>query len=181
MPMILNVGISKKIGQPNYGSLGASCNVQVELPSNLIGSDLESFHRQARKAYVACSQAVNDELAWHQGRSNGRVTKAYRPIVSAPATSAAGPQNGNGHAADTDHCSGGGVPGASPRQIDYINQLARQIRGLDVRRLEELSQRICGLPVAGLSSLDASGLIDCLRAIKAGKINLDNALNGAAS
>jgi hypothetical protein len=181
MPMILNVGLSKKIGQPNYGSLGASCNVQVELPANLIAGDLESCHRQARKAYVACSQAVNDELAWHQGQSNGRSTKAYRPVVSVPATSAAGPQNGNGHAADIDHGAGGGVPGASQRQIDYINQLARQVRGLDVRRLEELSQRMCGMPVAGLSSLDASGLIDCLKAINAGKINLDNALNGATS
>ena len=179
MSMILNVGPSKKIGQPNYGSLGASCNVQVELPSNLIVGDLESFHRQARLAYVACSQAVNDELAWHQGQSNGRLTKAYRPVVSAPAGSAAGPPNGNGRGADADHDSR--VPGASQRQIDYINQLARQVRGLDVRRLEELSQRMFSMPLAGLSSLDASGLIDCLKSINAGKINLDNALNGATS
>jgi hypothetical protein len=179
MPMILNVGLSKKIGQPNYGSLGASCNVQVELPSNLIVGDLESFHRPARLADVACSQAVNDGLAWHQGQSNGRSTKAYRPVASVPTTSAAGPQNGNGHAADTDH--GSVVSGASQRQVDYINQLARQVRGLDVRRLEELSQRMFGMPLAGLTSLDASGLIDCLKAINAGKINLDNALNGATS
>jgi len=179
MPMILNVGLSKKIGQPNYGSLGASCNVQVELPSGLIVGDLESFHRQARLAYVACSQAVNDELAWHQGQANGRLTKPYRPVVSTPAASVARPQNGDGRSADTNQ--GSGAPGASQGQIDYINQLARQIRGLDVRRLEELSQRMFGMPVAGLASLDASGLIDCLKAINAGKINLDNALNGAAS
>ncbi len=155
--------------------------MQVELPSNLIGSDLESFHCQARKAYVACSQAVNDELAWHQGQVNGRLTKARLSVVTAPDASAAGSRNGNGRCADTDHGSSNGLHGASQRQIDYINQLARQIRGLGVRRLEALSQRLFGLPVAGLSSLNASGLIDCLRAIKAGTINLDTALKGAAS
>lgn len=35
MPITLNVGLSKKIGLPDYGSLGASCNVQVELDGSL--------------------------------------------------------------------------------------------------------------------------------------------------
>ena len=43
MPLTLNVGLSKKIGQPDYGSLGASCNLAVELDANLLTTGLERF------------------------------------------------------------------------------------------------------------------------------------------
>jgi hypothetical protein len=81
MPLKLNVSVSKKVGQPDFGSLGASCSVEVELPHNVVFDDLEAFHRHARNVYVAATQAVNDELARHQP----------------PATPANGRANGNGH------------------------------------------------------------------------------------
>jgi hypothetical protein len=58
MPLKLNVGLSKKVGLPDYGSLGASCHVEVELEGSLIHHDLESFQRHVKNAYVACHQAV---------------------------------------------------------------------------------------------------------------------------
>ena len=53
MPLTLNIGLSKKIGQPDFGSLGASCSVAVELDSTLIRDDLDTFHTQVRRAYAA--------------------------------------------------------------------------------------------------------------------------------
>ena len=39
----------------------------------------------------------------------------------------------------------------------------------------------CDKPVTDITALDASGLIDTLKAIKAGEIDLNHALNGAAT
>jgi hypothetical protein len=145
MPLKLNVGLSKKLGLPDYGSLGASCHVEVELDASLIQNDLDTFHRHVKNAYVACSQAVNDELARQSATSQ---TEAPAP----PQTSSQRPsgQNGNG--------SSGGTNGhhASQKQVDYIKQLARQVKGLGVRRLETLAERMFGKPLAGLTSFEAT-------------------------
>jgi hypothetical protein len=61
MPLKLNVGVSKKLGLPAYSSIGASCNVEVELDSGMV-HDPDGFHAQVRVAYAACRQAVHDEL-----------------------------------------------------------------------------------------------------------------------
>ena len=63
MPMKLNVGVSRKVGLPDYGSAGASCNLELELESGLLERDLDAFHNQIRNAYVAAHQAVHDELS----------------------------------------------------------------------------------------------------------------------
>ncbi|MDP6719982.1 MAG: hypothetical protein QGF59_15080 [Pirellulaceae bacterium] len=169
----LNVGISKKIGLPDYGSLGTTCNVEVEVDGRLIFDDLDGFHQKVRQAYVACAQAVNDELARQQGSCNQDANQPTAAMRADPATPSA-TTNGNGHRNTT---NGGG---ASQKQINYTNQLAGQINGLGVRRLEALANKMFGKPIAGMSSLDASGLIDTLKAIKEGRLDLNAALDGAS-
>ena len=186
MPLRLNLGLSKKLGLPDYGSLGASCNVEIELEASLLQTDPEAFQRHARNAYDACRRAVQEELARHQSAPSP--TPANHP--HATSGSAGGNGNGNGH-----HTSGNGTPQngngnaptgsanhrASQKQLDFANQLARQIKGLGVRRLEELASKMFGKPLADLSSLDASSLIDTLKAIKEGRVALDAVLSGAAA
>jgi len=158
MPLKLNVGISKKVGQPDYGSLGASCFVEVELDQSLIFDDLEGFQDRVKHVYLACRQAVSDELG-RQQHSGGIV--ASNGSAGAPGSRHLnGKHNGqtNGHR-------------ASKKQLDYARQLAGQIRGLGLRRLETLAERMFSKPLADLSSLDASGLIDALKQIKSGKLD----------
>lgn len=162
----LNVGLSRKVGEANYGSLGASCSVDVELESSLLFNDLDAFHQRVQQAYIACAQAVNDELARQQ--SNQPTAVAAEPSVN----QALQPENGNGHNGSTGNR-------ASEKQLGYIRQLAGQIKGLGVRRLDTLASNVVGKPMAGLSSFDASSLIDTLKAIKEGRLDVNAALNGA--
>jgi len=173
MPMKLNIGVCRKIGQPDYGSLGASCDVQLELSGTLIFDDPTAFQQHVRQAYAACEQAVDEQLGFKQqsaGSANGHA-QAERPESTAQHN--ANGSNGNGHSAN-------GARLATEKQITYARQLAGRISGLGVRNLETLAQKMFGKPLAGLSSLDASGLIDCLKDIKEGAIDLQTALNGAA-
>ena len=62
MPLKLSVGVSRKEGRPNFGSLGASCGIEVELDASLIWSDPDRFRRMAREAYAACDRVVQDQL-----------------------------------------------------------------------------------------------------------------------
>ena len=58
MPMKLALGLAReRSALPEYSSICASCNVEVELNGSMVFDDLEGFHRHVRRAYVACQQA----------------------------------------------------------------------------------------------------------------------------
>ena len=50
MPLKTNVGVSRKVADNNYGSRGASVNLEVELDSTLI-NDPERFHERIRQVF----------------------------------------------------------------------------------------------------------------------------------
>ena len=188
MPLVLNVGLSKKLGLPDYGSVGATCHVTVELEGTLLQNDLETFQRHVRNAYVACSQAVNDELSRQRPAETTANPGNGHGTGTTPNTNGSHANgNGNGNGNSTPQNGNGKQPTgsahhrASQKQLDFASQLARQIKGLGVRRLEELASKMFGKPLADLSSLDASSLIDTLKAIKEGRVALDAALSGAAA
>ena len=86
----LNVGTNRKIGQPDYGSAGASCNLELELDTGLF-QDLEGLQQVVQRAYAACNQAVNDELArlTHEGQRTTSQPQEIVEVRTRPAISGA--------------------------------------------------------------------------------------------
>ena len=146
MPLKLNIGLSRKTGLPDYGSLGAHCHIELELDSALLSRDPVSLGDQARRAYAACAEAVEEALTRHrpadarpcsQGReaANGRTAHPFTPLL------------------------------ATAKQLEYACQLAAQVPGLEESGLEAFVQQHFGKPVAELSRAEASQVIDDLRRI----------------
>jgi hypothetical protein len=155
VPLRLNVGVSRKVGLPDYGSVGASCNLELEIDSGLLERDLDAFHARVRDAYVAAHQAVHDELA----RLQAPVAAPQDPPASTPRHASNGLTGGNGHA---DRQAAGRSrlrKPATENQVRAIRSIAgRQHADLDgllrdhgVERPEDLSLR------------QASELIDALK------------------
>ena len=178
MPITIDVGLSKKLGTANYGSIGASCNVSFEVGHDLLNNDLEAFHAKVKDAFTACRQAVQDELTRVQ--SNESVNGVSNGVIEQSTTTRT---NGNGHGSNGNGHRGGHDSGqcnhtASIKQMDYARQLAKSVPNLGVRRLEALAHTMFSKPLAALTSMDASGLIDTLKSIKAGELKLDMVLEG---
>ena len=143
MPLKLSVGVSRKVGQPGYGSLGASCGVEVELDPLLLRDDPEEFERRARRSHAACAPAPSTPSSpgWPLRRPrprHGDDHQAVRPPrpPSRPAT---------------------------PRQLRALGALARA-RGVDPDEL--LAEG--GLDADTVTAAEASRLISGPRSAAAG-------------
>ena len=135
MPMKVSIGLSKKVGLPDYGSLGASCHVEVELDGALLQTDVEKFQQHVRRAYQACAQAVNEELT----RSNGHhpTNNNDSPPANGQSTNGNGHTTSNGNGHPTTNGKGNGQPrAATTSQTRAIYAIARNQR-LDIGQLME--------------------------------------------
>ena len=155
MPLNLNIGWSRKVGLPEYGSLGASCNVEIELDSSLLVQDPAAFQDRVRQSFAACQQAVNDQLVRQQGGSSTQHSHG--------AANGNGSAHGNG--AHQEHGSrpsgnGGGARLATQSQARAIRAIAGR-HHVDLNPL--LRSRFGVSRAEELTLIDASALIDELK------------------
>ncbi len=147
MPMTLTVGLARKIGEANYGSRGASANLELELDSSL-ASEPNRLQDRIRQLFDLVRSSVEQELNG-TGYANGLTSNNGHTKNS----TASG--NGAGHRP----LSPAPRP-ATATQINAINAIAHRQRadlplvlqnGFQLTRLEDLSIR------------QASDLIDTLK------------------
>lgn len=156
MSQKITVGLSKKIGQPGYGSLGASCQVEINLDGVTDDHDIGALKEKARQAFMACSQAVHEELSRQQSQkqTNGQSTNGVNGRESAHSHS----QNGNGSYRPENERSR--IRLATSSQVRAIEAIAERQR-LNLGHL--LYDRFGVERPADLSIADASHLIDELK------------------
>src|SRR6516225_2577453 len=61
MPLKLSVGLSKKVGDANYGSRGASVNIEIELESAL-AAQLDHLKDRIRQIFNSLRSSLAEEL-----------------------------------------------------------------------------------------------------------------------
>jgi len=161
MPMKLNVGVSRKIGMPDYGSVGASCNLEMELDASLLEKDLDGFHARIRGAYVAAHQAVHDELARLQVPVDACAERPSQKQGRMLPRNGYSRENGNGSPARTQGDRSRVRKPATPNQVKAILAIARR-QNTDLGRL--LQQEYEVEQPDDLTIGQASDLIDLLKA-----------------
>jgi hypothetical protein len=173
----LNTGITRKVGLPDYGSAGASCNLEVELDTSLF-HDLEGLHQVVRRAYAACNQAVQDELArtaaavGGNGRPKGRAAHEVVEVSTSPLFGGARITTTSSNDAARPSPA---VRPATASQVKAIRAIASR-RRID---LPTLLQTRFGLAAPGeLGIRQASELIDELKADDAAATDGRSASNG---
>lgn len=130
----LNAGFSRKVGESNFGSRGASVNVELELESHLI-NDPDGLRSRISGLFDLARRSVDDEL--HS---------------QAPA-----PGNANGNTNNNGERS---VRYATQSQIRAIHAICERIQ---CDPAQEANQRFRVSDVAELTLQEASSLIDELK------------------
>jgi hypothetical protein len=109
MPMKINIGMSRKVGEPNYGSRGASVGLEVELDANIVNQP-RHLHRHIARLFRLAKQSIDAELK--DGGSQQCGCFRHRPADKSMNRT------------------------ATPAQLRAITALAKR-QGIDLRQLQE--------------------------------------------
>src|ERR1017187_757394 len=120
MPTKLNVGASRKVTDDNYGSRGASVNLEVELDSGLV-LDPAKLQERIRQLFNLVRQSVTEEL------SADRNGQAQPPCATDKPQTSSGPA-ANGRKPN------GAARLATSKQVKALYAIAKE-RGFDLREV----------------------------------------------
>ncbi len=156
MSVKLNIGLSRKVGEANYGSRGASINLEVELDNGVLG-DPGQLRDRVRDLYILARQSVDDELQRPADAGAGEMSHVNsNGNGNAPARHS----NGNGHAISNGQQPRMEVARATQSQIRAIFAITKR-QGLDPNVLVRDRYRVHRMD--DLSIREASALIDDLK------------------
>ena len=152
MPLKMNVGLSRKVGEPNYGSRGASVNLEMEVDTTLV-TEPGKLQERIRQLFTVVRASLSEEL--NPGNGNG----AHKDSGASPKAPAA---NGNGHSAPP--ANGSSRP-ATQSQVRAILAIAKR-QQLDLPAF--LKSRFQIDRPDALSLKEASATIDELKSADVG-------------
>ena len=135
----INIGHSRKIGEPNYGSRGASVHFEVEVDHGLVEQP-QALRQKIRELFVQAQAAVREEL--HGPETNG----TQRPATNGhqqPAT--------NGH--------------QRPQRMATSSQV-RAIHAIANRQRANLSELLTEIGIGRLEELSISAASDLIDRLK---------------
>ena len=144
----LNAGLSRKVGQPDYGSRGASVNVEIELPTDVL-RDAEKLRRQVAGVFDTLRAAVDEELGVTVGPADSDPQEErWRPTGDVRRNGSTNGRVVNGHGDGYAANGRGGLP-CTEKQVRALHafsrragvELAAELRRLGVTTAEELSRR----------------------------------------
>ena len=137
----LNVGLNRKVGEPNFGSRGGSVHMEVEMDNSLM-QEPERLRETVSRLFAMVRQSLEQELGAEAHKVN-----ADKPVVQVSVK----PEGQTLQEAVTANCRL-----ASGKQLSFLQNLARTQR----RNLEqECEQAYQALPER-LTSKQASALIE---------------------
>jgi hypothetical protein len=155
MPLRLNVGASRKVTDNNYGSRGASVNLELELDASLV-TEPAKLQERIRDLFDLVRASLAEELNGHGAASNDD-----REEATPTGDPAARPHSATD---GTRGCNGSHRPGPRPAtssQVRALYAIARS-RGIDLPQF--LRDRFESRRANDLSITQASAAIDALKA-----------------
>ena len=167
MPMKLNVGLSRKVGEPNYGSRGATVNLELELDSTLV-AEPERLQERIRELFGLAKASIDEELHIEPTQPAANMQRSTTQPATPHRQPHANGRNGASRSTTNGYRSNGNgrqptnnPPPATASQIRALHAIANR-QGLNLEAV--LQERFDLSDAVTLTIAEASQLIDELNA-----------------